>query len=367
MSIKNIVQICALSVLLVAGGAAAQTAGSVNVSSTPITSTVSQGNGVNLGIITLSSVQGGGNVNALPITLTGANGGVASNLSNCQVFNNQGTSLTTGSNVVNSIGAGGNIFTFNSPLAVNSTTGTITLNVRCDVASNTPSGAQFTLSTGAVAIGPVLRVNIDTAPSVPAGSQDVTLANISVGATGANFNISSIPLMISASSNGSVANLVDCKVRDSSNLDGSLTNVTAITNGSVTSFNLAIPLLVPAGTANMLALTCDVQPATAVGSTFSISVTPGNLGATNASTGAAVTAQGVPAGGFGPNGLPASTSGTIIVSAVGTAPVDPGTIPGTTPGVPNTGLGGNMQLLGVLMLAGLIALMGAFYLRRTQA
>ncbi len=211
-------------------------------------------------------------------------------------------------------------------------------------------------------------MNLDTAPSVPAGSNDVALANISIGATGASYNVTSIPLTISAGSNGSVANLTDCKVRDASNLDGTLTNVTGVTNGTATTFNLAVPLLIPAGTTNMLSLTCDVQPAAAVGSTFTISVTPGTVTATNAATGASVTPTGIAAGGFGPNGLPASTSGTVIVSAVGTAPVQPGTgDTGTTPGIPNTGLGGNAMLLVEILLAGVIALFGAFYLGRKQA
>jgi hypothetical protein len=95
-------------------------------------------------------------------------------------------------------------------------------------------------------------------------------------------------------------------------------------------------------------------------------VNPANVSATNAATGASVTAAGVAAGGFGPNGLPASTSGTTIVSAAGSAPVEPGTGTGI-PGVPNTGLGNNLVLLAEIVLAGLIALMGAFYLGRKQA
>lgn len=367
MTIKKIALFSALTVLLVAGGAAAQTAGSVNVTSTPVTSGFSAGTNQNIGSLTLVGQQGGGAVTSLPISITAANGGVTGNLSNCQVFNSQGTSLTTGSNVINTIGTGANVFTLNAPLTVNSTTGTTTLNVRCDVSSSTPNGSTFTLSAGAATLGPVLRVNLDTAPSVPAGSNDVALANISVGATGASYNITSIPLTVTSSANGSVANLTDCKVRDASNLDGSLTNVTTVTNGNVTTFSLAVPLLVPAGTSNMLSLTCDVQPAAAVGSTFMIAVTPGSVAATNAATGATVTPVGIPAGGTGPNGLPASTSGTIIVSAPGTAPVDPGTDTDTTPGVPNTGMGTETGFLALISIAGIIALFGAFYLGRKQA
>ncbi len=365
MNIKKIVQIGALVVVLAAGSAGAQTAGSVNVTSSSATTTISAGKAVTLGTVTLAGMQGGGDVTSLPITISGSNGGVANNLSNCQVFNSAGTSLTSNS-AVNTV-AGANTFMFNAPLSVNSTTGTTTLSVRCDVASSTASGAMFAINGGSASLGPVLRVNLDTAPSVPAGSNDVALANISVGATGASYNVIAIPLMVSASSNGSVANLTDCKIRDTSDLDGSLTNVTSITNGTATSFNLTSPLLINAGSAKMLSLTCDVQPATAVGSTFTTSINPASVTASNASTGAVVTPVGVALGNFGPNGLPASTSGTTIVSAIGTAPVAPGTLPGTTPGVPNTGFGGNNALLAEIMLAGLIALIGAFYLGRTQA
>jgi hypothetical protein len=195
-------------------------------------------------------------VTSIPLTITGSNGGAAGNLSNCQVYNNQGSSLTS-SNVVNNLTTN-NTFMFNSPLAVNATTGTTTLTVRCDVSTSTPVGSIFTLSAGSANIGPVLRVNLDTAPSVPAGAQDVTIANISIGATGANFNVTSIPLVITSSSNGSVANLTDCKVRDASDLDGSLTAVTTITNGTATAFNFAIPLLVPAACSRLPAM-CSLQ------------------------------------------------------------------------------------------------------------
>ncbi len=364
MSIKKIVQFSALTVLLVAGSAAAQTAGSVNVTSSPVTSSVSSGTGVNLGTVTLSGVQGGGNVSSLPIAISASNGGQLGNLSNCQVYNNQGTSLT-GNNIVNTV-AGVNSFVLNTPLSVTPSTGAVVLSVRCDVASNVVNGSVFTINAGVPNFGPVFRVNLDTAPSVPAGSQNVTIANISLGSTGASYNVSSIPLTITSSSNGSVSNLSNCAIRDASNLTGTLTNVGVIVNGSATTFNLAVPMMIAAGTSQMFALTCSLQPATAVGSTFTTSINPASVAVTNAATGVAVTPVGVPAGGTGPNGLPASTSGVTVVTAVGTAPVPPAS-GDTTPGVPNTGLGGNIVLLAELMLAGLIALFGAFYLGRKQA
>ncbi len=363
MTIKKIVLFSALSVVLAASGAAAQTAGTVNVSTTPNTSSVSSGTGVTLGSLTLAGVQGGGEVTSLPITITGSNGGQAANLSSCQVYNANGTSLTTGTSVVNTIGAGVNTFALNSPLSVNGTTGTTTLTVRCNVAANTVAGSIFTINAGAPVLGPVLRVNLDTAPTVPAGSKGVTLANISIGATGANYNVTSIPLMITPSTNSSTANLANCAVRDANNLDTVLSTATVVTTGSASSFNLAIPNLITAGGAKMFSLTCDLQPATPVGSTFMISVNPSGVLATNAATGASVTPVGIAAGGVGPNGLPASTSGTVIVSAVGTTPVED---TDTNPGIPNTGLGTNVSLM-IIAFAGLIALMGSLYLGRSRA
>lgn len=364
MTIKKIVQASAIAVLLVAGSAAAQVAGNVNVSTAPNTSAVSAGSGVSLGTLTLTGTGGGGDVTSLPITIAGSNGGVAANLSNCQVYNNSGTSLSSNS-VVNTI-AGSNTFTLNAPLTVNPGTGTVVLSVRCDVASNVVNGSRFTISAGAPNFGPVFRVNLDTASSVPAGSQNVTLANVSLGATGANYNVSAIPVTVTSSSNGSTANLVGCVLRDASNLAGSISNVMTINNGNTTTFTLLSPMMIAAGTSQMFSISCSVQPATTVGSTYSIAVNPSQVSVTNANTGAAVTAVGVASGGFGPNGLPASTSGTVVVTTAGSNPVPP-TDTGSTPGVPNTGLGGSMTLLLELALAGLIALVGAFYLGRKQA
>jgi hypothetical protein len=226
---------------------------------------------------------------------------------------------------------------------------------------------MFTINAASPTLGPVLRVNLDTAPSVPAGSDDVALANISFGATGASFNVSSIPLTVTSSSNGSTANLTGCVVRNTTNPDVALTNVVSVTNGSATTFSLATPILVLAGDTQMLSLTCDVQPAAAVGSTYLIAVNPANVSATNAATGVSVTPAGVPSGGIGPNGLPASTSGTVIIAAVNSTPVPPGTDPDTTPGVPNTGLGSAGSMALMIVLAGIIALMGSFYLGRSRA
>lgn len=363
MTIRKFVLASALVSLIVAGSAAAQVSGSVGVTTSPVTTSVSPGTAVSLGTVTLTGQNGGGTVTSLPITISPSGGGAVGNLSNCQLYNASGTSLTTGSNVVNTVnGTTSNTFTLNNALTLSGTGATSVLTVRCNVANGTASGAVFTIFTGTPILGSALWVNLDTAPSVPAGSQDVTLANISLGATAATYNVLSIPLTVTAGNGGSIANLSGCVVRNTTNLDGVLSGFPTVTNGAVTNFVFSVPLTVFSGTHPMLALTCDLQPATAVGSNYTIAINPSAVSATNAATGAAVTPNAVV--GIGPNGLPASTSGTVIVSALGTNPVPP--VPSDpTPGVPNTGAGGAMAAILLLMgIAGIVALSGSMYLRR---
>ncbi len=368
MSIRKIVLFSALTTLLVAGSAAAQTTGSVNVS-TSNPASVSAGNGVQVGTFTLTGVNGGATVTSLPITINGTNGGSLSNLTGCQVYDPSGNSITTGSNVVNAPVSGGNSFVFNSPFTVFGTNSSATFAVRCNVASTSPSGSTFGLTVGSPILSNAagMLVNLDTAPSVPAGSQDVTLANIALGSMVNSHNVASIPLTITAGTGASTANLTDCKIRSTANLDGALSNTLTLTSGAQTSFALAVPQLIVPGSPQMLALTCDVQPATPVGSTYTISINPANVGATNASTGAAVTASGVT--GFGPQGLPGSTSGTVIVSAAGSGSNTGGSTGGDsgTPGVPNTGAGGTAAgIILLLAAAGLAFVSGSAYLRKAH-
>lgn len=368
MNMRHIIPASIFASLLLTGVASAQTTtnamvNGVQVSSTPVTSTITPGaTGATFGTFTLVGDQNGATVLSLPLTVTPGGGATVSNLSNCQVFNANGTALTTGGNIVNSVSAGSAVFTFDQPLTVSQAAGTTTLSVRCNVASNAPSTGTFQFMAGTPMFGSMLGVNLDVAPSVPAGSTDVALANISLDAThsGSPIRITSIPVTISAAGGGSTANLTDCRVRNSANVDGWLTaNAPAIQNGTATSFTLDVPLTVMGGFAQMLSVTCDVAPAAPVGSTFTVSIAPNTVAASNASTGASVTP--VATVGTGANGLPAATSGTIIVSAAtgDVPPVDNG-----TPGVPNTGAGGlALQLLAVLMLSGVVATGGAMYLK----
>jgi len=354
MKLQYIIPATVLASFLVAGVASAQT--SVTTTTNPVTGAISSGVAVNLGSVSMVGPFGSV-VTSLPITLTAGNGASNSQLSSCQLYNSAGASVTTGANVVNTIGSGSSLFTLNTPLGINANP--LVLTLRCNVASGVPAGATFVLNsvTPNVNLRAPFVTNLDVGPSVPAGSQDVTLANISLG-TGAatSVRISSIPLSITTGGGASMAHLSDCRLRDSSNLFGSLTGSINPVGGTVV-FNLTTPFTLAAGSEDMLGLTCDVSSATPVGGTFTIAINASAIAAVDAVTGATITAS--PASGIGPNGNPAATTGTIIVSAAtGIPPIDPG-----TPGVPNTGAGGSAQTALILALSALIALVGAVYVK----
>ncbi len=361
---KLVLPAIAAAILFTAAGAAAQM--SVTATASPGTGTAPAGTQVNLGTVTLTGT-GGATVTSLPLTFTASGGAALSHLSNCQVYSASGTSLTTGGNMVGSIGSGASSFNLNAPIAISSTPTTLT--VRCDVGSTIPSTGAFSYAVGTPVLGtgtttqptlPALSVNLDVAPSVPRGSNDVALANISLGAgTSSSVRINSIPLTVVAGGNAALTNLSDCRIRDASNIAGSLTGSMTLIGNGATVFTLTNPITIAAGGSDMFAFTCDVSALSPIGGTFSVSVAPGQVGATNPATGASII--GVPVTGTGPNGLPAATSGTVIV----TGTVTGGNGGTTTPGIPNTGLGGNIAMtMGVIALLALLALGGMAATRR---
>jgi hypothetical protein len=348
-----------LTLFLIASVASAQTSG-VSVTTIPGTGTVTAGSGVNLGTITIMGPSTGASVTAIPLTFTASGGASVSNLSNCQIYNSLGQSI---SGTVNPATNGAASFSLSAAQNVNTTASTYS--VRCDVASGTPSGATFSYSAGVPTLMTALSVNIDVAPSVPAGSQDVALANIFLDASnsGSTVNLASLPITVSAGNGASVAHLSDCRVRNAANLSGSLTSVVpSMTNGVATSYSFTTPLSIMAAGTQSFSYTCDVSAATPVGGTFTVSINPSSVAASNASTGATVIPTALV--GTGPNGLPASTQGTVIVSAFGSGVGEGPTGDTGTPGAPNTGAGGlAVQLALILALSATVAGGGAMYLR----
>lgn len=352
-SYKVIIPAMVAAALLTAGVASAQSTTNVGATVTPTTSQISAGSGVTLGSVQFTGGTMGGTVVSFPITFNAANGGSLSNLSNCRAYDASGNAV---SGTINPVTGGATSFAFTSPFTIGQSA-TSNFSVRCDVATSTPTGATFPLSIGTPVMAQGLLVSLDAAPSVPAGSTNVALANIMLDmrqSSGA-VSVSAIPVAVTAGSGGSLSNLSNCRIRPSIQTGSTLTNVVALTGSNT--FGFTTPFVASAGTNSSLALACDVSASTPIGSTFTIAITPSSITGTNVGTGGAAP---ILSGG--------ASSGTVIVTATvggGGGTTDPGTGNGTgTPGIPNTGFGGSMMALGILLLAALTALGGVTLLRR---
>lgn len=349
-SYKLLIPAMAAATVLSAGAVFAQTttsAGGVNVMVTPTTSSIVPGSGVTLGTLSITGDATGATLLSLPMTFGATGGGSVSNLTNCRFYDSGGAAV---SGTVNPA-AGLNSFALNSPLSVSASAGTTTLSVRCDVASGTPAGTAFQLAAGVPTFATGVRVNLDTAPSVPAGSTNVALANIILDTTRSSgaVTVSSIPISTTLGGGAMIGNLSNCHIRPAVSTSGSLSGVFIL--GGNQTFALTPATTLPAGAQTSLALACDVGTNTPVGGTFAMAITPSQIVTTNSATGAVITPTGT------------VTSGTTIVTAQGTS-VGGGTDT-TTPGIPSTGLGGSaMATLLILALSALVALGGAYTLRR---
>ncbi len=355
--VQKIAGFTAAASLLLTGVASAQVAPSnvVNVTSNPNTSAVSAGTGVTLGTVTIGApTSGNASLTSIPLTLNAANGGVASNLSNCQLYNANGVAVSG----AGSVAAGSNTINFSNPLNLTTTSGNTTLTVRCDVAAGTASGSTFQFTAGQPTFSPGLQVSVAASPTAQVGTNLAPLALITLDATrsGQNIRLNSLPLTITATGGAGTGNLSNCGVRNVASLATPLnTGVNAV--GSFTSgpsINFDAPLTVNAGSSVVLAVTCDVASSAPVGGSFQVSLNPGALSAFNTSNNAAVT----PSTGFTSTGGVAPTSGTVVLSSAASNPGTP-----STPGVPNTGFGGlDTSNMMVLLLSGLLAAMAAGYL-----
>jgi hypothetical protein len=315
--------------------------GAVNVTTAPSTTGITPGsNGTTFGTINVSGNGGGTfSISSIPVTVTPGSGASTANLSNCQIFNSNGSSLTSNGNVinsVNSIGAGTNTFTFDTPLQV--TGATTTLSVRCNVSNTATAGTTFQFVAGTPVFAPSLSTMVTSPVSVAAGSQGAALALITLDATrsGQNANVSSVPVTLTFNG-ASASEFSNCSLRNVNNLGTPLnTGANAVgalnSNGTATSIVLDAPTSVPAGSAVLLALTCNVSPVTPPGSSVTVSVDPANISSTNAATGGIITPTTDSTG----NGGTAPVIGTVEITAPGTSTV--------TPGVPNTGAGGNAPM-----------------------
>jgi hypothetical protein len=189
------------------------------------------------------------------------------------------------------------------------------------------------------------------------------LGIISLDATrsGAPVTVTSLPVTISPNG-AAISALSNCSLRNITSLATPLPGG-ATQNGSVMTFSLQNPLLIPAGAMTSLAIVCNVDASTPMGSSFAISLTPSQIVST--ANGATIT----PMGALGSTGSALPTSGTVTVGIPNTGTGGTGGTGGTvTPGTPTTGEGGNaFTSVLILALAGLLAVAGSLYLGRRTA
>lgn len=207
----------------------------------------------------------------------------------------------------------------------------------------------------------MLSVDFATIGTVPAGSANEALGIVSLdAANSANaVVVTSLPITVTPNGTG-ISNLQNCSLRNTANLTSALPAVTA-QNGSVMTFTLGTPITVNPNTKFSVAVVCNVASVTPVGSSFVVSIAPGQVAATASSSDITATT------GTNTDGVALPTSGTVTV--ISSSSNTGGTGDGTgTPGVPNTGAGGN-ALASILMLAlaGILAAAGSVYLGRRSA
>lgn len=339
---------------------------SVTATVTPGAPVITPGSGVWLGNVVISNSSGNNvQVSSIPLQLaTGFSGG---NLSSCQFYDQSMKALNTGSKVLNTVQSGSNTVMFDTALSVPANS-SVSLSLRCNVASSNTATTTTVFTPGTPTVistttptptttpntdpnSTSLSVLLSTATSVKPGAQDAPLAVISLRAGGAsNVSVQALPLNIGFGSGMANSYVSDCRVRNLSNLGSPLN---AVSSGGINAGSNTITLdsafTVPAGVTSTLVLTCDVFSSAPIGGTMNVSISPSSLAAT-AANGVSVT----PTTGTNVNGQAGSTSGTVLV----VSSTD-------TPGLPNTGSGGEAFInIAALIGCALFALLGYQYLRR---
>ena len=197
-----------------------------------------------------------------------------------------------------------------------------------------------------------------TAPSVPAGSQNVAVAMFVLDASNAGQNIFLRTMPLNVQYSGSPAyGLTNCFVENTAAHGYSQTGpgVTLGASGATFTFSPAASVL--QGTSARFALVCSVSAAASAGSSVTLSVNPSAMSASGAN-GAVVP----------------------IVAAVGASSPIQGSIPitapvvtlsgsttgssGGTPGVPNTGAGGDALATSLILAVSLLTAYGGSVLAR---
>lgn len=359
--------ITGLTLMALTGFASAQSTGTFTISNQGGSTAPAAGTmGATLGTIQLTATQSGqaGNVNltSLPLTLTSGSGGQASNLSACQVFGPNGAAINTTNSALSNPVNGLNTLIFTTPLQINGGS-SLSLSVRCNVASNTTSGATFQF-TAASQTSQSFGVTLNPIPVVRPGAQDTLLAFITLSnaRSGSAVQLASLPITVSFGGGATASSISDCRVRNVLNLATAL-NVNSnlgISEGSNTVV-LDTPLVIGAGGTATLVLTCDVSSSAPSGGTILVGITPGNLTGSVVGTGTIVSSTT----GLTPSGNLGATSGSVLISS--SISITSPTLPAgpIIPGAPNTGMGGNANLM--MLLASALALFFGVLLLRSRA
>lgn len=254
------------------------------------------------------------------------------------------TNIVLVSTVVSVLFAGGTAF------AQSTGTGNASVSVQPQTSSVSPALGSST-AVGTSTSGAMLSVTVDFVKQVPAGLKGAILAMITLDATRstAPVTLTSVPISVTTSGSGSSDGLSNCVLisTNGASLTTGVNSVPTITGTNT--FSLDAPISIPASEGKLLALRCDVSANAAVGSVFNISFAAPLFQANSGGIPITVTQGPATSGSVGTN------SGSVTVTPQGSAPSTIGTP--YTPGVPNTGAGGDVAITLSILAASLAVLL----------
>jgi hypothetical protein len=230
-------------------------------------------------------------------------------------------------------------------------------------------GAAISAAAGAALFGGVafaatssLLVELDVSPNVAPGTHStVALIKLDASNSVANIKIPSLSLTGSFSGGAGQNTFRNCSVALANAIKTPLnTNGNAVSSfGNSTAFTFDTPLTVPAGTTLWLGLVCDVDAAAPQAGMVTLGINPSMISATNASSTEVI----VPTASV-------NTSGAQLTSGTANTYVAPAPISGSTsgsgsaatPGIPNTGAGGDSDSTILLLIVSALAVASSLLL-----
>ncbi|HEV8677548.1 MAG TPA: hypothetical protein VN701_01835, partial [Candidatus Paceibacterota bacterium] len=158
---------------------------------------------------------------------------------------------------------------------------------------------------------PSLMVGIDVSPQLALGTRGtVALVKLDASNSSANVEIPSLTFSGTFAGGAGQTTFTNCSIAFTNAINIALnTGTHALSNFASTSvFTFDTPIVVPAGTTRWLGLVCDVDGATPQSGSVTVGVNPSTIGATNASSTAAI----IPTASVGPTGSQLTT-GTVSI------------------------------------------------------